>query len=217
MRTLAELIDEQEPGWPIVEGWLRDAKNPVEVLPVEPARAGQVLTCLQVTTRSPMGAIAYHSGGLVVDGWLRILGGGGPRMHADLARWNGLGEEPIFGGIRGAVIVALDLLGGVFALQGDTRQVSYFTPDSLTWQSLERGYSEFVHTMLHANLDQFFAGLRWDGWREQVKSLALDDGFSVYPFLWTREAKERPPSRRPAAMREIVGLAFEAAQKLGGG
>ena len=74
---------------------------------------------MQVTTRSPMGAIAYQSGGLVVDGWLRTL--------------------------------------------------------------------------------------------------ALDEGMSVYPFLWTREVNERPPSRRPAALRELVALGFETARKLDAG
>jgi hypothetical protein len=35
--------------------------------------------------------------------------------------------------------------------------------------------------------------------------------------LWTREAKERPLSRRPVPMRQLVDLAFEMARKLDGG
>jgi hypothetical protein len=37
-----------------------------------------------------MGAIVYHTGGLLIDhGWLRILGGGGhPRTQRSLMSWN---------------------------------------------------------------------------------------------------------------------------------
>lgn len=35
------------------------------------------LLATQVTTRSPMGAVVYHTGGILVDhGWIRILGAG---------------------------------------------------------------------------------------------------------------------------------------------
>ncbi len=75
MRSLDELIDLQDPGWPLVQEWIAKASNPVEVLPADRARAEATLVELQVTTRSPMGAIALETGGLLVDsGWLRILG-----------------------------------------------------------------------------------------------------------------------------------------------
>lgn len=68
-KTLDELIDAQEPGWPAVQRWLAKARRPVEVLDVPPARAKGVLLALQVATRSPMGAIAFQTGGLL--GWQR--------------------------------------------------------------------------------------------------------------------------------------------------
>jgi hypothetical protein len=216
VRTLEELIDRTDPGWPVVEQWLREAKNPVEVLPRHEARAAQVLTFTQVTTRSTMGAIAYHSGGLIVDGWVRILGGGGPRMRGDLMRWNGRGENPMFAGVEGALIVALDVLGGVFAIKAATRQVSYFAPDSLRWQDLQRGYSDFIYLVLNVDLDDLSGGLRWHGWREQTKTLSLDHGIQVMPPLWTKEAKTGPVSRRDVPLFEIVKHAFHFQQQLDG-
>jgi hypothetical protein len=214
VRTLEELIDSTDPGWPLVEEWLRDAKNPVEVLPRDEARAAEVLTFAQVTTRSPLGAIIYHSGGLVVDGWVRILGGGGPRMRGDFKNWNGGGELPIFGGVPGAIVVALDILGGVFAMPATTRQVSYFAPDSLRWEELERGYSDFIYLALNVDLDEFSGGLRWNGWREETKALSLDHGIHVMPPLWTRESKTGPVSRRDVPLHEIVKHAFHFQQQL---
>jgi hypothetical protein len=203
------------PGWAAVEAWLATATNPVEVLPANETRAAKVLSLIGVTTNSPMGAIAAQSGGLVIDGWLRVLGGGGPRMDGDQARWNGLGDEPLAPRLQGAFVVALDLLGGVFALFAATRKVAYFAPDTLRWEPLALGYGEFVHAMLHSNLDEFFRGLRWPDWRAETATLGLNDGIMVYPFLWTKESREAPPSRSVVPMRQLVGAAFDMARQLG--
>lgn len=52
---------------------LRNAKNPVEVLPVNGADRESALLALQVTTRSPMGAIVYETGGLLIDHGLGVV------------------------------------------------------------------------------------------------------------------------------------------------
>ena len=81
MKPLEELVNLEEPGWGLVEEWMRTATNAVEVLPMDSHRAPQELVNMQVTTRSPMGAIVYESGGILVDhGWLRILGSGHARL-----------------------------------------------------------------------------------------------------------------------------------------
>ena len=68
MRALDELIDTNEPGWALIEEWLKEAKNDYEILPRDESRAQSELLGLQVTTRSPMGALVYSCGGIVVDG-----------------------------------------------------------------------------------------------------------------------------------------------------
>src|SRR4051812_49985681 len=86
-KSLQELLNTDEPAWPLVQSWLREATNPVEVLPPsDPARA-EALVAVQVTTRSPMGAVVYETGGLLVDhGWLRLLGSGHPEPPPALPR-----------------------------------------------------------------------------------------------------------------------------------
>jgi len=80
-RPLADLLKTDDPAWPLVQQWIAEARNPVEVLPVTQKAADAELEALQVTVRSPMGAIAYHTGGLLVDhGWVRILGSGHARL-----------------------------------------------------------------------------------------------------------------------------------------
>src|SRR5262249_12270888 len=77
MRTLSEPIDRKEPAWPLVQEWIGDASVPVEVLPADAAAGDAALYATQVTTRSPMGAIAHEAAGIFIDnGWLRVLGAG---------------------------------------------------------------------------------------------------------------------------------------------
>ena len=111
-RPLTALINTQDPGWPLVQGWIAAAKNKVQVLPKAAARADSALLAAQVTTRSPMGAVVYETGGILVDGgWLRILGSGSPALDRDLMGWNKDKQ-------KGLLLVADDALGGFFALNG---------------------------------------------------------------------------------------------------
>lgn len=80
MKTLADLINTADPAWPLIQEWLDEAANPVEILPHDPAAAEAELVKTQVTTRSVMGAVVYETGGILINhGWLRILGSGSPR------------------------------------------------------------------------------------------------------------------------------------------
>src|SRR5690242_18738970 len=141
-RSLGELTSTDDPAWPLVQQWAREAKNHVEVLPPSP-NAPAELEAAQVTLRSPMGAIVYHTGGLLIDrGWLRVLGGGGnARLQRSLMGWN---QGRTFEGeacTAGYMLIADDVLGGFFAGNGgalgpDVKNVYYFAPDTLRWESL---------------------------------------------------------------------------------
>lgn len=87
-RSVEALINKEDPGWPLVLEWIEKATNPVELLPVDSLRARQALYDIQVTTRSPMGAIVFMSGGILIDhGWLGILGSGSARPSRVLPIW----------------------------------------------------------------------------------------------------------------------------------
>src|SRR5438067_3056212 len=90
MRSVEELTATPDPAWPALEAELRS--NPqVTILPVAAAAARDCLFRLQVSARSRLGALALHTGGLLVDdGWLRVLGGGDHAGLPSLAQANGL-------------------------------------------------------------------------------------------------------------------------------
>lgn len=217
MRAIEELRDVSDPAWPVIEEAIAEADEPVEVVPGDRVAGEETLLLLQVTARSFLGALALHTGGVLVDhGWLRILGGGqGP---LNLCTANGVDrppEEP-----PGQILVAFDVLGGKFAinggaLPGSPGEVSYFAPDDLAWLPLEMKFSEFVLWSLTDRLAMFYEHLRWPAWEAEIASLALDQGLSLVPPPFTTEGSDLSKvSRRPIPIVELMSYWEDAAQQL---
>jgi hypothetical protein len=216
MRPLRELIDNKEPAWPLIEEWISEAVMDVEVLPADRAAGEAALHAAQVTTRSPMGAMAYKAAGLFIDsGWLRVLGAGGhPRLQRSLPAWND-------GRSDGFYLVADDAVGGSFALNGgalgdDKGKVYYFAPDSLRWEPCDFGYSDFLPWAMSGDVTEFYESLRWDGWQTEVRQLTGDQAINFYPFLFAEGPPLKKRSRRPVPVTEQYELQLEMQRQLGG-
>lgn len=207
MKTLTELIHTDDPALPLIQEWVASAGVSCEILPAGP-QADEVLLGLQVSTRSPLGAIAHGTGGLLIDhGWLRVLGSGHPRLPRDLLRWN-------HGRADGFLLVADDAAGGFFALDGgafggEPGTLHYCAPDTLTWEALDVGYTDFVQWALSERRADFYADLRWAGWEADAAALGPDEAFSFYPFLWSAEGSAATSSRRAVPVAELYGANVE--------
>lgn len=115
MRPLEELINKEDSGYRLIENWLREAKNEVEILEKDQTKADTALYRTQVTTRSPMGAIIYETGGILVDNaWIRILGSGSDKMQRGLPDWNKGKSFEEYGQAPPFLLVADDAIGGFF-------------------------------------------------------------------------------------------------------
>ncbi len=208
MRSLQELIDKNEPGWTFVKEWIDSANNKVEILPVDNAKAEESLFKIQVTTRSPMGAIVYMTGGLLIDnGWIRILGSGSNKMKRTLPDWNKGKTLEEFGLPTPFLLIADDAIGGFYLLNGgglgdDIEKVSYFSPDSLDYEPLDVTYTEFLDFCFNNNLDEFYQGYRRTNWKDKVSELSADKVFNFYPPLWTEEGKDLTKSLRKAVIAD---------------
>ena len=220
-RSLKELIYTEDPAWPLVQEWINAASNTVEVLKTDRAQAEKVLLYLQVTTRSPLGAVAFETGGLLVDhGWLRFLGSGNQRLSGNLLSWNASEPIPESHLLKGAFFVAYDAVGGGVALNGGAFSdklgtVFYFGPDTLQWHHFGGSYSQLISWALTADLEQFYHKMRWPGWENDVSTLNGDRGISIFPFLCTEKGlpvAER--SRRAVPMLELWNLHLDLAQQL---
>jgi hypothetical protein len=209
-KTIEQLVDTKEPGMAQVREWINGAKSTVEVLDVDSAAGRRSLLALQVTSRSPMGAIALESGGILIDnGWVRVLGGGHIRLPRSLDEWNRLGQAPHR--LPGALLVGDDAIGGFFALNGGgipgpVGHVFYFAPDSLRWEDVAASYSEWLRFLMLGDLEHFYADSRWGSWRADVQQMPGDRAFSIYPFMFLEGPPVGERSRRPVPLEELWGM-----------
>ena len=212
MLDLSQLVNTEDPGIEKIREWMRGAANQCILLPPSADRE-HVLLQTQVTTRSTMGAIAYETGGVIVDGgWLRFLGSGHPRLTRTLPAWNQ-------GRSIGFYLVADDAVGGFFAINGgafgeDARNMYYWAPDSLDWEPLKIGFTDFFVWALSDRLAQFYGSLRWASWREDAANLPGDSCFGFYPFLWTKEGSVTASHRAPVPVREAYDMKVDLLRQL---
>ena len=223
MRPIEELINTTDPGWPIVEEWIKDAKNKVEILPADSVKAQDALFKTQVTTRSPMGAIVYMTGGLLIDnGWIRVLGSGSEKLNRSLPDWNKGKAFEAFGEAPPFLLVADDAIGGFFMLNGgglgdDPGKVYYFSPDNLEYEALGISYTEFLNFCFNGNIDDFYEGFRWTGWKAEVSKINGNEVFSFYPYLWSKEGKDiNKNSRKTVPVEEQYNLNLDFRKQMSG-
>jgi hypothetical protein len=222
MRPIEDLINTKDPGWPLVKRWIDEAKNKVEVLACDTVKAKDALFESQVTTRSPMGAIVFASGGILVDdGWIRILGSGNSRLTRSLPAWN-KGKSSSYPGQKpGFYLVADDAIGGFFAINGgvlgnDPGKMYYLSPDDLEWEPMEKTYTEFLLFCFSGDLENYYSGYRWKGWRKETDSLSGDQTFNFFPPLFTKEGKDLSKSSRKAVpVEEQYSYTLDMKRQLG--
>jgi hypothetical protein len=230
VRDVAELTQVLQSAWPQIMEDAAVSRGSVRMLLGDRKIGGACLMQLQVTVRSALGAMAFHSGGILVDhGWLRIYGGSsGAFGLPSLATANGFPglPDPNWRHPPG-LVVAQDILGGVFAINGfDCAEagrpgvpgdMTYFGPHTLRWQSLDMGYGAWLSWALSGRTANFYRNLRWPGWEAEMASVGLDQGLSIVPFIWTTEAQERlaETSRRPVLLHELHSLGADVSRRLG--
>jgi len=198
-----------------VREWAAAAPFDVEILPCEPASGQRAIEALQVSTRSPLGALALHSGGLLIDrGWLRVLGAGCPRLPRAIDMWNALADAEHR--CAEGLLVGDDAVGGFFAIFSEQRTVHYLAPDTLQWDDLCCGHTEWLAAMLTDGLTKFYAELRWPGWQDEVRALDGLKTFSVMPPLWAKGPPIGERSRRAVPVQDVWAMALDVGRQLAG-
>jgi hypothetical protein len=191
VRSYRDLVSD-DPAWPHIASLAAQHTARINVLPRDQAAARACLEAIQVTTRSSLGALAHETGGILIDhGWLRMLGSGHPSLQRMLGGWNAVLRVPL----TDFIIVADDVVGGVFAVNGGALgpargNVYYFAPDTVAWQDLKLGHTAFVNWALTAELTRFYGNLRWPGWEAESERVGGDRAISLYPPPWSVEGQD---------------------------
>lgn len=216
LRTLEELIDKENPGWPVLKEWIDLASNKVDILPCSVEDAENALVHTQVATHSLIGAIVYETGGLLInDGLIRILGAGCDSLKRSLPAWNKGKTFQEYGELAPYLLIADDAVGGFYAINGgylgnDAGNIYYFAPDLLSWEPMDIGYSQFLLFCFESDLDDFYSDIRWENWQNDIKQLNPDYAYSFFPFLSTKEAvNKQNVSRKVLPIEEVYKLNME--------
>ena len=220
-RSVDELLAVPDPAWPAVAELVGAGGVEVRVLGADPGRSRRVLYRLQVTAGTTLGALAANTGGLLADhGWLRVLGGGGEGLP-DLAVANELPDPAADLPGPARLVVAYDVLGGSFAiatdpLHGVPGQLSYWAPDTLSWEPLGMDHASFIQWSLSGGLDGFYEDWRWPGWQQEVAAAGPGEGIATYPLMSTAEGLDLSRAgRRVVPFGDLLALHADVARRRG--
>ena len=212
MRSVEDLVDVEAPAIELLRQWAREAAVHCEILPPGDSR-DEVLLDLQVTTHSTLGALAYDTGGVLIDdAWLRLLGSGHPRLERNLSTWNAQRADDY-------CLIGDDVVGGFFAINGgalgsEIGSVYYWAPDDLDWECLDLGFTDLVHAFMSGLTAAFYESLRWPNWQADMMNVSGDRCFSYYPFLWTKEGSLETSHRSIVPVSEAFDLKMDILKQL---
>lgn len=187
-KTWSQLLsDEDSIGQ--IRHWVRSAPS-AELLPVDPDECRRALEALQMTTRSHLGALTFHSGGLLVrHRWLRVLASGCARLPRGVVNTRDELHELYH---PAGIVVADDAAGGFFSWFDEPRTVHYFAPDARQWKDTGLDYGDWLQWALSDQLEAFYERLSWPGWEQDVARLAPDCAYAT-----------GTPGRRPTPVLEL--------------
>lgn len=212
-RSWKELVSDDD-AIAMIREWIALSPLDVQLLDAVPEDGQRALQALEVSTRSPMGALAFHTGGLLIDHtWLRVLGAGCARLPRALDRWNFVNGKPR---CERGVLIADDVLGGFFAWFREPRTVHYLPPDSLEWEDSELGYTDWLNWALTDRLTEFYAPFRWEGWQREVAGFSAERTLMIYPPLFTEKSHISERARSPVPTEEAWQLALKWASTIAG-
>lgn len=171
-----------------------DSGCDIIVLPPDEEKARKVRS--QPGDFSPLAAVLAGTGGVSVNGMLRLLGSG----TIDFFERNQRLAE------TGMTIVAEDVFGGIFGL-GRDGTLLYLAPDELAVEEFGDDYAELLEFACSSeDMERFY--------RDYVKEcpgvlfgqLPADKGVSLYPPLWEPSDEKRSAAAVPMNQLQDVEI-----------
>jgi hypothetical protein len=182
---------------------IEESSKMIRILP----KQDEKLLCIEkqysINKESALGAIVYNTGGIIIEGWIRIYGAG----ELDFAERNQLFPYD-------EIVVGEDILGGLFIILAGGN-VAYFAPDTLEIEDMDISLGQFIYWCLQGDTDTFYMDYRWEDWQKDVEILDLSQGMSFYPYLWAASDSFEKRYRKPIPMKELIGLEIDFLQQIG--
>ncbi|MDR1700017.1 MAG: DUF2625 domain-containing protein [Lachnoclostridium sp.] len=171
-------------------------------------KAKLILEQLKIDPYSVLGQILVHYAGIIINGYLRFLGGEEKGEHSGILSFNKKVKE-CYDGKK--LIVAHDIWGGLFAIsngdfEGDIRNIWYFAPDSLDWENLNIYYSQFVVWACDEKVKKFYQNFLWNQNERLIEKIEANQAVLMYPFLWASECEIEKANKKIVPIAELISL-----------
>ncbi|MGG3521290.1 DUF2625 family protein [Bacillus pseudomycoides] len=203
--------------WKEINTMFTDSSKKIKLNINETTNGKNTLEVLQIPSKSALGSIVYNTSGIIVDDWIRILGSDSEKNRGILS-YNLVNKDGVATKIDKMLIVADDIVGGVFALNAGKFSIGvghiwYFAPDTLEWESLDMKYSEFITWIAQGNMNEFYSTLRWNTWKEDSEIVKFDEAILIYPFLWSNELQLEKADKKIVPAKELLNINQEYSKK----
>ncbi|MGG3526448.1 hypothetical protein COM13_25595 [Bacillus pseudomycoides] len=203
--------------WKEISNMFTDSSKKIKLNINETTNGKNTLEVLQITSKSALGSIVYNTSGIIVDDWIRILGSDSEKNRGILS-YNLVNKDGVATKIDKMLIVADDIVGGVFALNTGKFSIGvgdiwYFAPDTLEWESLDMKYSEFITWIAQGNMNEFYSTLRWNTWKEDSEIVKFDEAILIYSFLWSNELQLEKADKKIVPAKELLNINQEYSKK----
>lgn len=171
-----------------------------------------------IDINSVLGAIVLYTAGICIDNWIRVVGQK-CNEHNGISEYNSEQMNEDCTTIKGMLIVAQDIVGGIFAINiskfsESKKKVWYFAPDTIAWECLDMNYAEFIAWVAKGNTDEFYNSMKWKNWEEDCKNISFDKAYLIYPFLWSAECDLNTAAKSVVPFMELMGINLDYAKKL---
>ncbi len=165
---------------------------------------------LGINEESVLGQILKNMSIIIINGYLRVLGGD------YIIPFNQKVKE-FYSGNK--LIVANDIFGGLYAIgngdfEGDIRNIWYFAPDLLEWENLEINYPQFIAWVCSKNIKEFYDRFIWKDINLIINNLKENQMVLIYPFLWSTECNVETADKTIIPIEELTALNANYRKKL---
>ncbi|MBK8898046.1 MAG: DUF2625 family protein [Candidatus Competibacteraceae bacterium] len=174
---------------------IETSKNNIEIIKND-CPDNILLNILQITDRSTLGTIIKFTNGILIkEKFLRLFGGNDSEWTDSIKKWNNIpGQENIDNIPSGCLFIGFDVVGGFFAINGgyfgqELGKVYYFAPDTLEWENLNMGYSDFISWCISGNVDKFYESFIWKNSEDNSKYKKRTRNFILSCFVVQRRQR----------------------------
>lgn len=191
---------------------LLNGASHVEIIPPDKPCAEINSAYYQADGSTNFGLLITQSGGVIVNGVVRLLGSNRDPQFRDINMFN------IKFGSAGMVFIGDDIFGGIFAVNtglfsDNLGSIMYFAPDTLEWEDTELQLSGLFAWLKDGDMAGYYGQFSAE---EYEKLRAMNIGFNevlhILPPQWSAEFKTENHDVRAIDINEHYRLCFKSEQ-----